>query len=725
MDDFGFDGPQRSLVWRILLFPVKILRAIFGRFASADDLEARRGFLGWLKLIFVSPFIWIFSSLGVLLLNWSSSRRLQTFVFGLPAILFGLGMISLYVFGSLNPDGIVKVYNKNYQLALTEKKFDEAELYLNRVIRLKKEDQEDQQSQKADLLIQQGKINEAIPILQKIAKPDQVGNPRAHLQLAQYYLSKAYADAARMEELTLPKRAEFINFSQNMSIQHLEQCLNSTPSDLEEFQAHNAIYTILMRRKQFAEAAPHVSFLNRKTFTFSDDHFTFFTKIYPNLELANRQVEYDIARLKKFLEEQPDNMNAWQVLIRIYLMQKNYATAIKEISLGSRKVSTQQLKMLLAKFQSEVLYEQSINAKTLGTEKETRLQRLTLLSASLKVFPANRRAVEELILLGFPVEGTDDDQWLYDAKAAAGPSNENYYGVNMILGLRALFDGRKEEAKQYLELASSLSPSFPIVLQTLTMAIDPEAKTLLPQFQTEEKSPNGTNNSSAATPNADQMDTPALFGIYMVLGSHAVVEKKYQRGLGFFEKAASANPQSYAAQNNIAFCLINLESAGESEYQEALIISSDNIKKSPEIPNYYETRGAVFMKLERYQEAVADFEKALDRGFRNRRSVHMNLVKAYRETGRDKEADAYQRLIDAQPEEEGVPSALVPKDPNSATPAEGDNELAPETKSDSNSVGDEKETTDGTVPPVSSEEKSTIDKSTTGPEGANQDNSPN
>lgn len=673
MDDFGFNGPRRSLIWRILLGPFDLIAIFLRRFAG-DDLQSKLGFWGWMWLIFVAPFTITASSLWSLFVVWSSSRRMQSFAFGIPSLLFALTIITLFVAGSLRDGQIVKAYEKGLALAKESENLEQAELYLNRMMRTDVANREAYQLEKAELLVKQEKLSEAIPLLKDLAKIDEVGNPKAHLALARYYISEEFARARNVESLSPADRLAFANERRQVSIAHLQKSLDSSPERETEFAAHTLMYVLKKTQLDLDGAAQHLYFLNRFNPAYAVEHYVFFTKLLERKQTAESQADIDTQRFREILNREPGNKQVWSLLLQLLMLRDKYDEALKDLDDAFRRASeTEHLQFLLVA-QSGVMVKKARWLTESQGALESRQDRLSLLSEALKTWPLNQAAIEQLVILGFPFEdegegGGDGDEWLYEAKARANPGDSMYYGVNLILGLRAKFEARDDEAKQYFDTAAKLDGRLSSILNRLEFAVDPSQEIV---NQTPEQS---ANNSEKAA-NSQQ----GLFNIYMILGSHSAKEEQYKRATSFFENALKANPTSVEAKNNLVFCQINQPGVTTQELQAAMILITDIINQSPTVRNFYETRGQINLRLEDYAAAIADFERALELGYTNSSKVRENLVIAYRKVGRDKEADAFEKLLalenkmSDEPEMAPIKESSVPETsvPQSSPETEGD-----------------------------------------------------
>ncbi len=83
--------------------------------------------------------------------------------------------------------------------------------------------------------------------------------------------------------------------------------------------------------------------------------------------------------------------------------------------------------------------------------------------------------------------------------------------------------------------------------------------------------------------------------------------------------------------NNLAYLLSNHE---PRDLNQALQTVNRAIQLQPENPHYLETRGQIYIEMERWQEAVTDLEVALN-GLPGKREIHASLAKAYQQLGDD------------------------------------------------------------------------------------------
>lgn len=97
---------------------------------------------------------------------------------------------------------------------------------------------------------------------------------------------------------------------------------------------------------------------------------------------------------------------------------------------------------------------------------------------------------------------------------------------------------------------------------------------------------------------------------HFIKGTVDLNNDRIEEGIAHLKLASERVPNSGAVLNNLAFALANHEN---SDLEEALRLSTSAIENvSNPVPSFYETRGQILLKLHRYEEAILDFEKALD-----------------------------------------------------------------------------------------------------------------
>ncbi|MBL8856077.1 MAG: hypothetical protein JNK57_19075, partial [Planctomycetaceae bacterium] len=444
-DDFGFDGPRRPLVWRILLWPFTAIGSLLAKFSSGDDIQGAGGTAGMLKRLLLSPINWAWSVATTLLVNWSSSRSFRSFIIGMPAFLFALVTTGMVIYGTLNRDTVIGRYkrmfleareiaaresqleasaarnaaaNSNGQTGgtqdtnasksattkpLSQSYLEQAELLLNRLIRSVPDEREDNQVKKAELLIDQKKFSEAAAILTQLVRPGEAGNPLAHLLLGQYYLTDEFRKERGFETLSAPEQVRFNMQTHLTAEQHLEQVLISAQTDLKR-RAHLYLYQLYGQRKMFELAAKSMEFLAADNPAFAADHYRFFTTVMKLPQTANDMADRNQKIFRETLAKDPDNTQVWKLSLTLFVQQKKFDEALAVLNEGMQSGARAETKGFLQGLQSEVLLESAVSLVNTRGDKESRVQRLTLLSEAVRLNPGNRSAVEQLVVLGFPLD---------------------------------------------------------------------------------------------------------------------------------------------------------------------------------------------------------------------------------------------------------------------------------------------------------------------------------
>lgn len=137
----------------------------------------------------------------------------------------------------------------------------------------------------------------------------------------------------------------------------------------------------------------------------------------------------------------------------------------------------------------------------------------------------------------------------------------------------------------------------------------------------------------------------ATAGVHMVIGTQALLKGNLEKAKLHFQQAIALNPKMPAVLNNLAWTLANSEDAGPEDLEEALLLADQAVELLPNVANIRETRGQIYTKLERWEEAITDLEIAL-RTMRNNPDIHHSLEKCYRALGDDELADEHKRKAD-------------------------------------------------------------------------------
>ncbi|HVJ68572.1 MAG TPA: tetratricopeptide repeat protein [Caulifigura sp.] len=206
---------------------------------------------------------------------------------------------------------------------------------------------------------------------------------------------------------------------------------------------------------------------------------------------------------------------------------------------------------------------------------------------------------------------------------------------------------RKNDPRQVLELTSralKADPSNVTALMTLMdLARDSETET-------------------GAVAQLEQLlaagESPWL--VHMILGTRQLELGNTDKGAAHLEQAVKLNPAASVAMNNLAWTLATQEkpdlARAESLVAQAMVLAPGN-------PQIRETRGQIYLRQERYQEALTDLEAILPVYTREPKlaralpKIHESLAKAYEQLGNAEMAKRHRELAVAKAAPPATPNA--------------------------------------------------------------------
>ncbi len=111
-----------------------------------------------------------------------------------------------------------------------------------------------------------------------------------------------------------------------------------------------------------------------------------------------------------------------------------------------------------------------------------------------------------------------------------------------------------------------------------------------------------------------------------MLGMHALVEQRYDIAQKHLEQAnALAQGNNEMVLNNLATAIVR---GGSGDLERALEIANSALEKLKDHPDVLSTRGEIYVAMQRWKEALADLQAALNSG-RKTAEVHRLLEKTY------------------------------------------------------------------------------------------------
>ncbi|MEN3001264.1 MAG: tetratricopeptide repeat protein [Armatimonadota bacterium] len=120
---------------------------------------------------------------------------------------------------------------------------------------------------------------------------------------------------------------------------------------------------------------------------------------------------------------------------------------------------------------------------------------------------------------------------------------------------------------------------------------------------------------------------------YRVLGDLAHRVEKFEDALRWYEKAVQIDDHNHLALNNYAY---SLAEQGK-DLERALKLVNRALFIRPNLGTYYDTRGWIYYKMGRYEEALRDLRLAVDT-VPNHAEVRYHLAAVYVKLGRKQDA---------------------------------------------------------------------------------------
>ncbi|MFK7734993.1 MAG: hypothetical protein AB8B50_03130 [Pirellulaceae bacterium] len=127
---------------------------------------------------------------------------------------------------------------------------------------------------------------------------------------------------------------------------------------------------------------------------------------------------------------------------------------------------------------------------------------------------------------------------------------------------------------------------------------------------------------------------------HFVLGTLALMEGNPKEALTHLEVAQQSTPNLPSVLNNLAYAMCQSEDA---DLERALELSNAAVRLTQGNPYALETRGQIYLKLEKWREAVVDLEGALEEA-ELRKLVRPGLALAYDNLGKPRIAKRHRDL---------------------------------------------------------------------------------
>ena len=140
----------------------------------------------------------------------------------------------------------------------------------------------------------------------------------------------------------------------------------------------------------------------------------------------------------------------------------------------------------------------------------------------------------------------------------------------------------------------------------------------------------------------EQWHAEGLVGaaFYMMVGDLASSQANYKQAQRMYLRVFEMDQNSARALNNLAWLAANEEPV---DIGRALELADRAVSLQSD-PRFYETRGQIHLRLQQWQAAVNDLERALNGRLPNGRKAHQSLAVAYEQLGDPEKAKAHRRL---------------------------------------------------------------------------------
>ncbi len=161
------------------------------------------------------------------------------------------------------------------------------------------------------------------------------------------------------------------------------------------------------------------------------------------------------------------------------------------------------------------------------------------------------------------------------------------------------------------------------------LAYDPNSGALLDRLSSILQSNNPAADGVRTTLRKLLADGKVSAGIHLVLGNDASARGQHDEARLHWEQALQIDPQMAVVANNLAWVFAH---ANPPDLPRALELVNQALARRPDSARFRGTRGIVFLKLQRWRDALTDLEAELV-AFPNRQGTHQALAEVYDHLG--------------------------------------------------------------------------------------------
>jgi len=329
-------------------------------------------------------------------------------------------------------------------------------------------------------------------------------------------------------------------------------------------------------------------------------------------------------QLRFALQMEPSNVNAHALLGDLYFQRGFYEGAVNHLGQASKKIAFYQLKYAKACAISGRATEarQSANlAKALGGAKLAEnpsdvASRLEL--ADALQFLEQHDAAIRVLQQGYPL--TDDPSPLRAAVARVYLSWADH-----VLRQRDDVDAERVLAFELISRGMLANPDDPEIFGRMMVLIEVDDRT----------------SRKAQELLLDNIALGRSVGMsHLLLGTSMQESGKAEQAGFHLQQAFQLLPQAPLVANNLAWHFVHQENPS---VEKAKSLIDAVILRNPDVPAYIDTRAHVYLAMEKWEEAITDFQISMTQ-FANEASVHQGLAQAYRSLEMTELADRHETI---------------------------------------------------------------------------------
>lgn len=495
--------------WRdTLLMPVfAILNFVGYLFYRLRTVRLWRMMQRGLHFLFL-PFLYLFGllqylgwNLGQFLFDWGRTRVAVAFLYGLPALTVGIGMVFVLVTGLWQAKAeLVTDYRRAAARALQDENLEQAELFARKLAYLDHQEPAVQFGI-AMLALKEEQLGRAQQIMERIAPREEPGFVPAHLWLARWYLEKPVATDERRRELVLL---------------HLENAVEAEPDHAD---ANLILGQLRLAQQETQQADDHL----RRVVRQRPELGSSIGRLWFQQGDGKRGREY-IVRAEQHLEREvqrrPEDLVVRSQLADTYGLLGKYSEAERLLLDGQRLATTDELRDKL-KLSLGGLYAAWADAVR-RSKPDSMVASLKLLERAVQYAPSHP-AVLLVIRECSTLEGEEETKFeaLLEQMLTSGEAPAL---VHLIIGTKAVERDDFEKALLHLEQAYRLEPGSGVILGNLAWTL---ATSDPPEYERALELVNGAIDKLKT--NAELYETRGL--ILVKLGRHREAIPDLERAL--------------------------------------------------------------------------------------------------------------------------------------------------------------------------------------------------